>query len=85
MDPTLGPCTRSEETWYPLWMLRLSIATYKLTRVIRIGATVSAEVVAIRGITIGSGMATIEMRIMLINIADAVMMVHPMVVITGLC
>lgn len=67
---------------HPLWMLRLSIATYKLARVIRIGATVSAEAVAIRGITAGSGMATTEMRIMLINIVDAVMIVHTMVVIT---
>ena len=66
----------------PLWILRRSIATYKLTLVIRIGATVSADVVAIRGITAGSGMATTDLRIVLINIVDAGMIVHPMVVIT---
>ena len=29
---------------FPLWHLRLAIATYKLTRVLRIGATLSEEV-----------------------------------------
>ena len=36
---------------YPLWMLRLSIATYKLPRVIRVGTCYSDVVLAIRGIT----------------------------------
>ena len=49
---------------------------------IRIGTTVSIEAIAIRGITAGSGMATTEMRIMLINLVDATLIVHPMVVIT---
>ena len=63
-------------------MLRLSIATYKLTRVIRIGSTVSIEVAAIRGITAGSGMATTELRIVLIRLVDAAMVSYPLVVFT---
>ena len=72
----------AKELGYPMWMLRLSIAAYKLMRVVRVGTTVSIEVAAIRGITVGSGMATTEMRIMLINIFDVAIAVHPMVVIT---
>ena len=43
---------------YPLKILRLSIATYQLMRVIRIGKVVSKAVYAITGITAGSGFAT---------------------------
>ena len=46
---------------YPLWMLRLSIHTYRMSRVIRIGQVVSGTVRASRGITAGSGLATTEM------------------------
>ena len=63
-------------------MFRLSTATYRLTRVIRIGTTVSIEVMANRGITAGFGMATTEMRIVLINLIDAATIAHPMVVLT---
>ena len=38
---------------FPLWMVKLSIATYRLKRVIRIGTVVSWELVALRGITAG--------------------------------
>ena len=48
---------------YPLRLLRLSLATYLLDRVIRIGGVVSHTVVALRGITAGSGFATTEMRV----------------------
>ena len=43
---------------FSLWMLKFSIATYKLPRVLRIGRVYNKMVVALRGITAGSGMAT---------------------------
>ena len=50
---------------YPLRILKLSIATYQLGRVIRIGSVVSKMVMAVTGITAGSGFATTEMRLVL--------------------
>ena len=67
---------------YPLRVLRLSIATYLLERVIRIGRVVSKSVVAIRGITAGSGFATTEMRIIMIRIVDEACKLYPMIVPT---
>ena len=55
---------------YPMWMVRLSIATYRMRRVLRIGDVVSDMVVATRGITAGSGTATTEMRLAMIDIID---------------
>merc|ERR1712153_232947 len=46
---------------YPMWMVRLSIATNRIKRVLRVGSAVSECVVATRGITAGSGTATTEM------------------------
>ena len=56
---------------YPLWVLKLSLSTYRLNRVIRVGQNLSRVVVATRGITAGSGFATSEMRVMMIRIVDA--------------
>lgn len=53
---------------YPMWMVRLSIATYRIKRVLRVGSAVSECVVATRGITAGSGTATTEMRLAMIDI-----------------
>lgn len=53
---------------YPLWMLRLAITTHRLTRVLKIGGTLSAEVLATRGVSVGSGSALTEMRVVLIRI-----------------
>ena len=55
---------------YPLRILRLSIATYQLKRVIRIGSVVSKVVTAVTGIAAGSGFATTEMRLVLIRVID---------------
>ena len=55
---------------FPLWLVQLSIATYRFKRIIRIGAVVSWELVALRGITAGSGFATTEMRAILMRIVD---------------
>ncbi|HUU60977.1 MAG TPA: reverse transcriptase domain-containing protein, partial [Acidimicrobiia bacterium] len=64
---------------YPMWLLRLSFATYRLGRVLRVGNVVSTVVVAARGITAGSGFATTELRIMMIDIVDAALKVYPTV------
>ena len=67
---------------YPLWLLRLSIATYRLTRVLRVGKVFANTVVAWRGITAGSGFATTEMRVTLIILLDAKLLKYPMGVAT---
>ena len=64
---------------YPLRILRLSIAVYKLNRVVRIGSVVSHTVVALRGITAGSGFATAEMRLIMIRAIDAALKLFPRV------
>ena len=55
---------------YPLRLLRLAIATYRLPRVIRVGGAISDLVWAVRGIVAGSGLATTEMRLVMIDIVD---------------
>ena len=40
----------AEALGYPLWLIRLAIATYKLQRVLRVGKTASDIVEAMRGI-----------------------------------
>ena len=62
---------------YPLKILRLSIATYELNRVIRIGNVVSKTVTAVTGITAGSGFATTEMRLVLIRVVDRALSLYP--------
>ena len=64
---------------YPLWLLRLSLATYRLARVLRIGTVVSRELLAIRGITAGSGLATTELRVLMIHVVDVACTAHPTV------
>ena len=64
---------------YPLRLLRLSLEVYKLKRVIRIGGVVSKCLVAIRGITAGSGLATTEMRLVLVRAVDRQLNLHPQV------
>jgi len=64
---------------YPIRMIRLAIATYRLPRVIRVGAAYSDLVWAMRGIVVGSGLATTEMRIVMINIVDCALIQHPTV------
>lgn len=64
---------------HPLWLLRLSLATYKLARVLRVGAVVSRLMWAIRGITAGSGLATTELRVLMIHVVDVAYAAHPTV------
>jgi hypothetical protein len=67
------------ELGYPLKILRLSIAVYKLVRVVRIGGVVSKTILAWRGITAGSIFATTEMRVILIRVMDAATKMFPRV------
>ena len=53
---------------YPLVLLRLSLAAYRMQRAIGIEGVFSHLLVATRGITAGSGMATTELRILLIDV-----------------
>jgi len=56
---------------YNLWLLRLSIAAYRLPRTVGIEAVYSRLIVAVCGITAGSGFATTELRILLLDVIDS--------------
>lgn len=62
---------------YPLKLLRLSIATYQLKRVIRVGSVVSKVVMAVTGITAGSGFATTELRLVMVRVIDRALTLFP--------
>jgi hypothetical protein len=62
---------------YPMRMIRLAIATYRMPRVIRVGTSYSDTIVAIRGIVAGSGLATTEMRLCMIDCVDSALRAHP--------
>ena len=68
---------------YPLWLLRLSLATYRLFRVLRVTNVYSHRVQACRGITAGSGFATSEMRLAVLTPLDAAHASFPTVVPTA--
>ena len=53
---------------YPLAALRLSLAAYRLTRTIGSDGNYSRKIVAARGITAGSGFATSELRLLLLDL-----------------
>ncbi len=54
-----------------LWLLRLSIASYLLGRVLDIDGYCSVIIWVTRGIAAGSVLATIELRVLLLEFADA--------------
>ena len=64
---------------YPLWLLRLSLATYKMKRVVWVRKVVSGLIWASRGMTAGSGFATTEMRVVMINLVEKALRAHPSV------
>ena len=64
---------------YPLKVLRLSIAVYRFNRVIRIDGVVSHTVLALRGVAAGSGIATIEMLMVMLRVVDAAVTLFPRV------
>ena len=53
---------------YPLVILRLSLASYRLARSVGIEGNYSRLIVACRGITAGSGFATSELRVLLLDV-----------------
>ena len=55
---------------YNLYMLRLSIASYLLARVLQIEGCCSCLVWAMRGIGAGAVLATIELRLLLLEAGD---------------
>ena len=57
---------------YPLKMLKLSIDAYMLSRRVMIGGAFSREVQPGRGIGAGSGLATTELKLIMIIVADEV-------------
>ena len=67
---------------YPMRMLRLSIRAYLLGRVIIVDAVCSFTVFASRGITAGSVLATVELRVLLIKCMDRVIHRFPEIELT---
>ena len=61
---------------YPLALLRLSLAAYRLERTVGIDGHYSRPVLAQRGITAGSGFATTELRMLLMDVMDATFEAH---------
>ncbi len=62
---------------FPLPLLRLSLAAYTLPRVLVVDGVCSSTVVARQGITAGSGMATTELRVLLLRLLDQVREQYP--------
>eukprot|EP00973_Karenia_brevis_P025095 3460116-Karenia_brevis.AAC.1 len=67
---------------YPMTVLRLSIAAYRLGRCIIINGLCSTIVVPTRGITAGAVHATIELRLLLIEWLDNLVQRHMHIVLT---
>ena len=57
---------------YPMWVLRLSLDAYRMTRVLSIDGACSRVVQAARGLTAGSGFATEELCCLMLNVLDEV-------------
>ena len=72
----------ARELGCPLWMLMLSTATYQPPRTLRVGKVCSDLLVAIRGITAGSGLATTEMRLIMLRKVERALTLHRTVVPT---
>ena len=62
---------------YPLYLLRLSLAAYRFPRVVSITGTYSRPVVATCGIVAGSGFATTELRVLLLDVIDSACRICP--------
>ena len=58
------------ELGYPLVLLRLCLASYRIRRTIGIEGVYSEPVVATRGITAGSGTATTELKLLLLPLME---------------
>lgn len=61
---------------YNLYLLRLSVEAYRLGRAVGICRAYASGVRAQRGITAGSVLATIELRVLLVEWVDEAMCLH---------
>ena len=57
---------------YNLYLVRASLAAYRLSRTLQVEGACSKTVVAVRGVTAGAGHAVIELRVLLSDIWDRV-------------
>ena len=64
--------TAARQWGYPLGILRLSLASYRLRRVVGVGGVFSDEILPKRGLAAGSTHATRELRALMIGIFDHV-------------
>ena len=60
----------AQQKGYPLKVLRLALAAYRLPRAIGADGVYSRKIQATRGITAGSGTATAELRILILQLLD---------------
>ncbi len=68
---------------FPLPLLRLSLAAYRLPRALVLDGCYSSIVDPLRGITAGSGTATVELKVMLMRLLDRIEADHPSVRVTS--
>ena len=64
---------------YCLTVLRLSLAAYRLARLVCIDGVCSRAVVATRGITAGAGMATTELRVFMLDLVRSSLALFPLI------
>ena len=67
---------------YNSYLLRLSLAIYLMARAVRVGMCFSQVMRATCGITAGAVMATIELRVLLIDFLDYASSINPLTYIT---
>jgi len=60
-----------------LWLVRLSLASYRLARTIGIDGSFSRMIIAARGITAGSVFATTELRVIMLEAIDETVRIWP--------
>ena len=68
---------------YSLTVLRLSLAAYRLQRVVGNDGIFSRTVSACLGITAGSGFATSELRLLLLDLVEAILHRWGMMLVSG--
>ena len=67
---------------YSLWILRLSLASYRLPRAVGVAGVFSRLITPCLSITAGSGFATTELRIILLDVVDDAHRLWPSVNLT---
>ena len=67
---------------YNLWVLRLSLAAYRLPRTVGVDGVYSRLIIAVLGITAGSGSATTELRILMLEVVTSATRAFPIIEIS---